>query len=349
MTIMTSDPVHVRPYEKADVDIWENYVQSKASGTVFHRLAWSRAIEAAYGHRALHLMAWAGNRLVGILPLFLVKSLFVGRVLVSVPYATYGGILANSDEDTKALLIAAQDLCKELDVNYLELRHREANSLDLPEIGRYDTFRKQLPDDVKSVLPSLPRKTRAAARKGLKCLTAKMAPELLDTVYDLYSVTLKRLGSPNYSRQFFHELQDAYGDDCVCLVVKDDHKPVAGVVSYVFRDEIVPYFSGSLEEGMHKNANNVMYVKLMEYAVSHGLRWFDFNRTRRDNQGPHAFKRYHGFEPAPLHYQVFLNKAKQLPNLSPSNRKFALAGWLWQKLPLRLTRIAGASITKWIP
>ena len=346
---MITQAVQVRPYEQADADSWESYVQSQPSATVFHRLAWSRAVEKAYGHRPLHLTAWTGERMVGVLPLFLVKSIFVGRVLVSVPYATYGGILADSDEVTAAMLSGAEDLCGRLNVEYLELRHREANSLGLPEIDRYDTFRKQLSSSRDEVLPSLPRKTRAAARKGLKLLDASFAPELLDTIYGLYALTLRRLGSPNYRRRFFRELQNTYGDDCVCLVVSDHRKPVAGVISYIFRDEIVPYFSGSLSRGMQKNANNVMYLKLMEYAVERGLKWFDFNRTRRDNRGPHAFKRNHGFEPVALHYQILLNKARELPNLSPSSGKFALAARIWKKLPLWFTRLAGQRITKWIP
>ncbi len=343
------DAVQVKPYAETHAEAWQAYVHAHPSATVFHMMAWSRAVEAAYGHRPMHLTAWSGDRLVGVLPLFLVKSIFVGRVLVSVPYATYGGILADSDEAAKAILVAADELARQSEVEYLELRHRDANKLDLPEIERYDTFRKFLPENPEDVLPSLPKKTRAAARKGLESLTVDIRPDLLDSVYELYSFTMRRLGSPNFKRRLFHELQDGYGEDCACLVVKDGDKPVAGVVSYIFRDEIVPYFSGSLPEGMSKNANNVMYLKLMEYAIERGLRRFDFNRTRRDNYGPHAFKRYHGFEPSPLHYQISLNKAKELPNLSPSNRKFVLAGRVWSKLPLWLTRSAGGRITKWIP
>jgi FemAB-related protein (PEP-CTERM system-associated) len=344
-----SQIIQVKAYVEADAEAWQKYVCAHPSATVFHMMAWSRAVERTYGHRPMHLTAWSDDRLVGALPLFLVKSIFVGRVLVSVPYATYGGILADSDEVTNSLLEAAEDLSAKSNAEYLELRHRDENNLNLPEIDRYDTFRKRLPENPDDVLPSLPKKTRAAARKGLKVLTVGIGADLLDPVYDLYSYTMRRLGSPNFKRRLFHELQNGYGEDCVCLVVKDDGKPVAGVISYVFRDEIVPYFSGSLPDGTRKNANNVMYLKLMEYAIERGLRWFDFNRTRRDNRGPHAFKRYHGFEPSPLHYQISLNKAKELPNLSPSNRKFALAGRLWRKLPLCLTRSAGGRITKWIP
>ena len=344
-----SEAVQVKAYVESDAGDWDWYVHAHPLATVFHRLAWSDAVQRAYGHRPVHLAAWRAGRLVGVLPLFLVKSLFVGRVLVSVPYATYGGILADSDAVAEGLLSAAKDLCSEAGAQYVEFRHREANALSLTEIGRYDTFRRQLPSRPQDVLPALPRKTRAAARKGLNLLAVDTGPQFLDTIYNLYAVTLRRLGSPNYRKRLWHELRDAYGEDCVCLVVRDGERPLAGVVSYVFRDEIVPYFSGCLDEGMRKHANNVMYVRLMEHAIDRGLRWFDFNRTRRDNHGSHAFKRYHGFEPTPLHYQIHLGKAAEIPNLTPSSRKFVLAGRIWRKLPLWLTRPAGAHVTKWIP
>lgn len=41
---MITQAVQVRPYEQADADSWESYVQSQLSATVFHRLAWSRAV-----------------------------------------------------------------------------------------------------------------------------------------------------------------------------------------------------------------------------------------------------------------------------------------------------------------
>lgn len=324
---MNNVDLKIRPIAEGDVAAWEAFVRSHPTATVFHLPAWSRAVEDAYGHRPLHLAALNDSKVVGVLPLFMVKSLLAGRLLVSVPYATYGGILADSEELASALLLRAKDLCAQFGAQYLELRHREANGLGLPEIDRYDTFRKMLPDRAEDILPALPRKTRAAARNGLKLLgddSAVFGHEWLDTIYDLYTVTLRRLGSPNYSRRLFRSLLKQYSDDCVCTVVRDGGEPVAGVISFILGGEIVPYFSGCLDAGMIKNANNVMYLRLMEYAVNRGLKWFDFNRTRRDNSGPYDFKRHHGFEPAPLHYQFYLHRATELPNLTRAIRNSPL-------------------------
>lgn len=331
------------------VAAWDAYVLAHPRGTVFHRPAWSAAVENSYGHTPLHLAAWRDGKIIGVLPMFLVKSIFAGKVLISIPYATYGGILADDADAEKLIFTKAHEISVERAAEYLELRYLSPSGLNLPAITRYDTFIKQLPADPADVLHGLPKKARAAARNGMQVLQTRTGDDLLDGVYDLYAFTLRRLGSPNYRKNFWRDLKRNYDDDCVTLGVFEGGKMLAGVVSFIFRDTIVPYFSGSLPRGMELGANNVMYVALMEYAVKRGLRWFDFNRTRRDNSGPHSFKRHMGFEPTQLNYQVDLNLARELPNLSPSNSSFSLASKVWSRMPLFATRIAGGVVTKWIP
>ena len=241
-----------------------------------------------------------------------------GALLVSIPYATYGGVVADDEGSARALVAAAEGLCREHGAEYLELRHRDRAVTDLPGFRAYDTFRKELPQRPEDVLATLPRKARAAARHGLGFLTVATGGQWLDAIYDLYSLTVARLGSPNYRKSFFQRLREAYAAEFHCLAVLHEGRAVAGVVSLIFRDEITPYFSGSLGESKTVSASNVMYLKLQEIAIERGLRRFDFNRTRRDNHGPHDFKRHQGFSPSPLHYQVFLNKARRLRRSIPA-------------------------------
>ena len=75
------EALEVKRFEQSDASLWNAYVLAHPDGTVFHKLAWSHAVEEAYGHQPLHLVAWSQGRICGVLPLFLVKSLLVGRVL----------------------------------------------------------------------------------------------------------------------------------------------------------------------------------------------------------------------------------------------------------------------------
>ena len=330
-------------------DAWEGYLLRCREATVFHRLAWCDAVESAYGHRPLHRLAMRDGEVVGVLPMMLVRSRLVGRVIVSVPYATYGGILAEDADAADALLAEAKQLCTEHDVNYLELRQKDATHFDLPTNDRYDTFRCELPADPAEILPAIPKKGRAACRKGLARCEVVFGREHLDAIYDLYAYTMRRLGSPNYSKRLFLALAERFGEDCVCELVLLHGKPVAGVMSFVFRDELTAYFSGSLPAATAVCASNAMYLTLQQTCVERGLGVFDFNRTRRDNPGPHAFKRHMGFTAAPLHYKLMLHNRTEMPNLSPSNRKFSAAVRIWKRLPLWMTRRGGALVTRWIP
>ena len=77
---------------------WDQYVLGHAEGTLFHLSQWKRVVEKSFGHKAHYLAAYeqAAGTLVGILPLFEIKSALFGHFLVSVPFAELGGGLADS-------------------------------------------------------------------------------------------------------------------------------------------------------------------------------------------------------------------------------------------------------------
>ena len=343
--------VRVTRLEEGEKTAWQGYVAERPAASLFHDLRWSEAVRRAFYHRPWHLVARRGREVCGILPLFEVRSVFVGRVLVSVPYGVYGGIAADDEEAAAALLDAAARLADGLEVNYVEFRNFEANGFDLPVDRRYVTFVKRLPVSSGDCLSMLPRKARAAARHAINRyrLRAEFHPRLLPAVHDLYARNVRRLGSPVYPRRFFRLLAEAFGRKCVCQGVFHGEVMVAGLMSFVFKDRMMPYYSGSLAEYRHTNANNFLYLKAMEYGVEHGCRWFDFGRTRRENAGPYQFKKNQGFEPRPLPYQVLLVKGRSMPRLDPGAERFSLAQEVWRRLPLPVTRWVGGVLTRSIP
>src|SRR5262245_59066234 len=108
-----------------DNDSWDAFVKSHRYGSTYHLSAWQRVIHSTFGHEPRHIAARDARRgdLVGVLPLFLVCSRIFGRMLISTPHAAYGGILANSDTVGNAIFERAHEMAKELNVEFLELRH----------------------------------------------------------------------------------------------------------------------------------------------------------------------------------------------------------------------------------
>ncbi|MBK9384604.1 MAG: hypothetical protein IPN34_07270 [Planctomycetes bacterium] len=118
-----SAPLVVEQLTAAGYAAWDAFVRGAPTGTPFHLLAWRRAVERVFGHEPLYLVARRGESIVGALPLFQIRSPFVGRNLLSVPYAVYGGIVAVEDEAARALLAEASKIAHAERVGCMELRY----------------------------------------------------------------------------------------------------------------------------------------------------------------------------------------------------------------------------------
>jgi FemAB-related protein (PEP-CTERM system-associated) len=330
---------------------WDRYVFDHADGTLFHMDGWRRAVHGTFGHEAIYLLATRGPRTAGALPLFFIKSLLAGRMLVSVPYGVGGGIIADDDQTAWTLFEAATNIARDRRARVIDMRSSRAQVPGLPIEGRYVGFRRELPDRVEDVLPWLPRKARAAARNGRNKfrLEARYGDQHIGAVWRLYARNMRRLASINYPKRFFHELGAAFPETHWTTAVFREGRMVAGVMSFLFRDTVMPYFIGTTNHARRCSAASFAYLTVMERAVAEGHRVFDFGRSRVDNAGSYDFKRFHGFAPTPLEYQSWTPPGADRPDLSPSNPAFSLARRVWPALPLRVTRPAGAWLARHIP
>jgi len=76
----------------------------------------------------------------GVLPLFKIKSLLFGSSMVSLPFAPYGGILADNEDVEEALFQRAAGLTKEKDLHYMEIRNENNQLRDLQMKNLYFGF-----------------------------------------------------------------------------------------------------------------------------------------------------------------------------------------------------------------
>ena len=132
-------------------------------------------------------------------------------------------------------------------------------------------------------------------------------------------------------RRFFERLIEVFGDDCEVLTVSENGRPISSVLSYFFRGRVLPYYTGSRRDARSSGANDLMYWALMRRAVERGCATFDFGRSKIGT-GPYNFKRNWGFEPRPIAHQYRLLKAHQLPNVNPTNPRYAVLIEAWRQL-----------------
>lgn len=330
---------------------WATYVQESPGGTLFHHPDWCEALQNAFPHRPVHRLATRDQRVTGVLPLMEVRSLLAGKLLVSVPYATYGGILSDDQTTEQALVREAMRITHEHRARALELRSATGGIPQMINDDRYVAFVRRLPLRVEELAKYLPRKARAAARQARERggLTVRHDTALLSTVWQLYARSMRRLGSINYPYHLFEALVEKLERRAWVTVVWRARRPVAGLLSFVFRDTVYPYFVGLDERIRCSGAANLLYYAVMERAVRSGLHWFDFGRSRRNNTGSFNFKRNQGFDPQILGYQRYVPAGRTAPDLTPNNPRFSLVRRVWPRLPLALTRPLGSWLSRSIP
>ena len=325
---------------------WDAFVAACPSATFFHRAGWERILREVFRHDTHFLLACAGDEIRGVLPLAHVHSRLFGRSLSSLPFAAYGGVAALDDAAETALVTHAEQLARSLGVEHLELRNTARRHPEWPAQDLYVTFRKPIEPTEEANMLAIPRKQRAMVRKGIKNgLVATVDPDV-DTFFALYADNVHRHGTPALSRRYFQALRQVFGDDCEVLTVRSaDGKPLSSVVSFYFRDEVLPYYAGDDFAARELAANDFKYWELMRRACARGLHVFDYGRSKVGT-GPYAFKKNWGFEPTPLHYEYRLLTRDSIPQNNPANPKYRLMIEAWRRLPLPVANWLGPHIVR---
>jgi FemAB-related protein (PEP-CTERM system-associated) len=338
--------IRVRAFANGDAERWDRFVEHCPNATFFHRAGWRDVIENVFRHRCHYLIAEDPNGVRGVLPLAEVKSRLFGHSLVSLPFCVYGGALASDAHAEAALTGAAVELGQSLRVSHLELRDRAPRHADWPREDLYVTFRKAILADPEANLLAIPRKQRAMVRKGLARNLRGEVDRSPERFFELYADNVHRHGTPALPKRYFERLLATFGDACEVLTVTDAQgRPVSGVLSFYFRDEVLPYYAGDTLHARELAANDFKYWELMRRACERGIRVFDYGRSKRGT-GSFDFKKNWGFEPVPLAYEYRLYTRSDVPRNNPLNPRYRALIALWRRLPRPLVNALGPMIVR---
>lgn len=329
---------------------WDAFVRTCPDATFFHLSGWQKVIEQAFGIKTWFYYVEQDGAIQGVLPLAEIKSRLFGHSLGAMPFCVYGGPATLGNADVQALLDkAAHELAGKLGVGHLEYRgmqrfHPDDASWHTKEL--YVTFRKEIAADDETNLNAIPRKQRAMVRKGIKLGLRGEVDANVDRMFEAYAHSVHRLGTPVFPKKYFALLQQTFGDECeVRTICTSDNRLVGSVLSFYWRDEVVPYYGGGMDLAREVAGNDFMYWNLMQAAAARGCRIFDFGRSKLGT-GAYDFKKNWGFTAQHLPYEYKLYGASALPDNNPLNPKYQLFIKMWKKLPLPLANFMGPYIVR---
>jgi FemAB-related protein (PEP-CTERM system-associated) len=332
----------------ADAADWDAFVDAHPEGTLFHRWAWGGLLERSVGFSPRYLIARSAGAVVGVLPMVQVRSMLFGTALVSLPFCVRAGVLAVSDVVAARLLGKAREMVRSLGIGYLELRHIRRIAADtLCKDHLYVNFSRALEPTVDENMKKIPRKQRAVVRKGIEAGLTSREEHGIEPFFTIYATSVRNLGTPVFPRRFFAALLETFRDHSRITTVYNGDKPVASVLSFLYKGAVMPYYGGGLPVARNLKAYDFMYWEVMRTACEAGFAVFDYGRSKVDT-GSYAFKKNWGFEPVPLAYEYLLGTIREMPDRNPNNPRYAFAVNSWKKLPLPVANVLGPLVSPYL-
>lgn len=330
---------------------WESSLSNGAIRSLSQHIGWLSVLRDGLKHEPYCVEARRHGRIVGLLPLALVRSVFFGRYLVSLPYLNSAGVQIVDSEAATVLIDRAVQLADELNVRYLELRHE--TEIDHPALTEKATrkvhMRLRLPDTSDGLWHAFKSKLRSQIRSGGKRdFEVRWGGHgLLDDFYAVFSHNMRDLGTPVYGKRLFRSVLRCFPQDAEFCVVHLDAKPVAAALLLHGHGVTEVPSASSLRAFNRTNANMFMYWQLLQRAIERGQAVFDFGRSTMDC-GTYRFKKQWAAQPEPAVWQYYVRKG-DVGEMRPENGKYRLAIRLWQRLPVSVTRLIGPPIVRGIP
>lgn len=335
----------------ADEARWDAYVASSPHARSYHLSAWRHIIEESFGHATYYVMAEAEDgRVTGVLPAVRLRSALFGDFLISVPFVNYGGACADDDDVVRELLRELTRLGRELGVDHVEVRTETSTDYGLRARSAKVSMRKRLPASPDALWKSFPAKLRSQIKRAQQeAMTVRIGrEEELDAFYRVFSINMRDLGTPVYSKRFFQSVLRHLPESSWICSVWLGAEPVAAGFLVGFRDTLEIPWASSLRQYNRLSPNMLLYWSVLKFASERSYAIFDFGRSSPDS-GTYKFKGQWGAEPVPLFWHYWVRDDGPLPELTPQNPRYRLAVSVWQRLPVAVTRLIGPPIVKNLP
>lgn len=333
---------------EADPNAIQAFCEAHGSPSQGHRPQWLDILRDGLGHRPTPITARRDGQIVGWLPMVATRSVLFGRRLVSLPYVSEAGVLAEDRRTAQALVNHAKTLAKRSHADNVELRHRAGFSVDHLNPTRRNKvgMTLALADDDEAMWSAVPSKVRNLVRKAEKLgVTTRVGgAELLNPFFRIFARNVRDLGTPVLPKRLFHAILHHLPDDAEIVLAEYDGRIVAAALLIHGRGVTEVPTASSLRPFNFTNANMALYWRLLTRSIERGSATFDFGRAT-EHSGPHRFKKQWKAEQHRLGWQR-IDVAPHSKAVCREDERFGLAIKAWQHMPIWMTRGLGPMISR---
>ena len=333
--------------------IWDNYVKETSEGTFYHLFEWGTFLEKIYfSLKFIPLAAYDdSHEIIGIIPLILMRDNSFKKMMVSLPYFSVGGVLANDSQVEEAICNTFKTLLKKHNAAYILLKNAPYPN-NLKSDFKNDTksiFVLGLEKNSENIFARFQKQIRRRIRKGYKSgCYVDISREYFQDFYDIYCINMRRLGSPVHKISFYREVLNRFPENSNILVVKLSDK-VIGAQFLIYHNKTVYLpLASSLNEYNEYSPNHLLYWESIKYGCDNGYEICDFGRSTVES-GPYIFKKQWNASERPLEYHFFFKNKHFDKRNSGEYSKLQLFSDIWKRLPFRITKILGPYLARYLP
>ncbi len=311
---------------------------------------WRLLFKELYGFENVTFAEVDGDRIRGLVSLYLVPSRIYGRLLVSSPFFGYGGLYADTPEIEAALLARLEEAARHLDVDFIEFRLRRPLAAPYEVDSSFHEFDLDVSGTADEVWSGrLKSNVRQNIRKSRKTPFVFSTAADSKPAYRLISRAIRDLGTPFHSRRFFDLLFEHFWADVRFSQVHLDGELVAAGVMVRAGDHLLTPYIGSLKGDRSRGSNYCQYWGIVEHCTSTGIRTFELGRS--PNGSTHTrFKKKWGATPVPMFYShLAISKRRVWTSVAEPTALQIRATEAWKKLPMPVARRIGHRLFRHIP
>lgn len=288
------------------------------------------------------------------LKFFYLKSILNQGIVSTSPYAGDGGVLTRNLNN----MPLGKELINRMDVIHhqfkpeyiliktrLPLANNDEYSYFYTDYSYY-TFILDLTEGLQNVWnEKIKSKTRNQVRKGLKnILDIRIGYlDIIDDFYRVIATCWRDLGTPIHSIDFFRNILINFKEKSKLIVIYYQNKPVSSALVLITDNTVHHPYAGTIKRHNHLSINNALYYKIIEYACSLNIKYFDMGRSKL-GQGTYRYKEAWGAQPLQLFYYYYKLQNKERINTNSTYIKIATT--LWKKLPLWMANNLGKYFIK---
>ncbi|HLC59838.1 MAG TPA: GNAT family N-acetyltransferase [Candidatus Nanoarchaeia archaeon] len=333
-----------KQYSEQTKDEWDLFAKIHPSTWIDSQSHWIDFFEKNFKYKNYSFMVYEDNALRGIMSLFLVKSIFFGRRLISGPIIDMGGpFLDHTEEKTLNDIVGYIDaIALKENVNFAELRCSPMHLPSFTAKDEYTDFYMDINIKTEDIWKNLDKKLRNGIRKAEKVIIVKKdsSYEALTKFYELYLITMRSLGSPPLSFDYFKEMFIDMKNKGFFLFAEYNGEIICAILILIFKDRAKYEAGAYMPRYRDLQANSLLVFKAIEEAKFKKCKEFIFGRTLKDDT-VYRYKQRWGAKESPYTFYYKLYDKKNIP---PDIRKSLIAPiatTIWGIMPLWISKRIG--------